>query len=141
MCFDPAAVRRAGEACKAAGARRVLPLKVSGAFHSPLMAPAASGLRAALAEAHFRDLRFPVVANASATAVRTAAEARRLLAEQLTAPVRWVECLQQLAALAPEARFVELGSGTVLGGLLKRSLPGAQYTSLGTAAELEGFLA
>ncbi|HEY9383911.1 MAG TPA: ACP S-malonyltransferase [Gemmatimonadales bacterium] len=138
---DPAAVRRAGEACKAAGAKRVLPLKVSGAFHSPLMAPAASGLRAALAEAHFRDPRFPVVANASATAVRTAAEARRLLAEQLTSPVRWVECLQQLAALAPEARFVELGPGTVLGGLLKRSLPGAQYTSLGTAAELEGFLA
>jgi len=138
---DPAAVRRAGEACKAAGAKRVLPLKVSGAFHSPLMAPAASGLRAALAEAHFRDPRFPVVANASATAVRTAAEARRLLAEQLTSPVRWVECLQRLAALAPEARFVELGPGTVLGGLLKRSLPGAQYTSLGTAAELEGFLA
>jgi len=138
---DPAAVRRAGEACKAVGAKRVLPLKVSGAFHSPLMAPAASGLRAALAEAHFRDPRFPVVANASATAVRTAAEARRLLAEQLTSPVRWVECLQQLAALAPEARFVELGPGTVLGGLLKRSLPGAQYTSLGTAAELEGFLA
>ncbi len=138
---DPAAVQRAGEACKAAGAKRVLPLKVSGAFHSPLMAPAATGLRAALAGAHFADPRFPVVANASATPVRTAVEGRRLLAEQLTAPVRWVECLQQLAALAPGARFLELGSGSVLGGLLKRSLPGVPYASLGTAAELERFLA
>ncbi|HTL04230.1 MAG TPA: ACP S-malonyltransferase [Gemmatimonadales bacterium] len=138
---DPAAVQRAGDGCKAAGAKRVLPLKVSGAFHSPLMAPAAAGLQAALAEAHFRDPRFPVVANASATPVRTALEARRLLAEQLTAPVRWVECVQQLAALAPGGRFLEIGPGTVLGGLLKRSLPGAPYQSLGTAAELEKFLA
>lgn len=138
---DPGAVQRAGEACKAAGAKRVLPLKVSGAFHSPLMAPATAGLRAALAEAHFSDPRFPVVANATATPVRSAVEGRRLLAEQLTSPVRWVECVQQLAGLAPEGRFLELGPGSVLGGLLKRSLPGARYTSLGTAAELERFLA
>jgi [acyl-carrier-protein] S-malonyltransferase len=138
---DPAAVERAGAACKSAGAKRVVPLKVSGAFHSPLMAPAAEGLAAALAAAAFSEPRFPVVANTSAAPVRTAAEARRLLAAQLTAPVRWVECVRALAGLAPGARFVEIGPGTVLGGLLKRILPEPAYLSLGTAAEVERFLA
>lgn len=136
---DPAAVARAGERCRAAGARRVIPLKVSGAFHSPLMAPAAAGLAEVLAGVSFTDPRAPVIANASASPVRTAAEARRLLVEQLTAPVRWVECVRALAALAPEVRFVELGPGTVLSGLVRRILPGATCLSLGTAAELEGF--
>ena len=140
---DPPAVARAGEQCKAAGAKRVLPLKVSGAFHSPLMAPAARGLAAELDAATFADPAFPVVANASARPVRSALEARRELTAQLTAPVRWVECVQSLAILAPEggSRFVEIGPGTVLGGLLKRILPGAPYRSLGTAAEVERFLA
>ncbi|HEV8358049.1 MAG TPA: ACP S-malonyltransferase [Gemmatimonadales bacterium] len=140
---DPPAVARAGERCKAAGAKRVLPLKVSAAFHSPLMAPAARGLAAELDAAPFADPAFPVVANASARPVQSALEARRELAAQLTAPVRWVECVQALAALAPAgaSRFVEIGPGTVLGGLLKRILPGAPYQSLGTAAEVERFLA
>ena len=138
---DPPAVQRAGEACKAAGAKRVLPLKVSGAFHSPLMAPAIPGLRAALAEAHFHDPSFPVVANASAEPVRAAVDARRLLAEQLTEPVRWIECVRRLALLAPGARFLEVGPGAVLGGLLKRILPDSQHVALGTAAEVERFLA
>jgi len=140
---DPAAVARAGERCKAAGAKRVLPLKVSGAFHSPLMAPAAQGLAAELAAAPFQEPAFPVVANATAESVRSSGQARRLLVEQLTAPVRWVECVRALAGAAPEgaSRFVELGPGTVLGGLLKRILPGSPYLSLGTAAEVERFLA
>ncbi len=139
---DPAAVAKAGELCKAAGAKRVLPLKVSGAFHSPLMAPAAQGLTAALEVAAFEQPRFPVVANASASPVRTASDARRLLSEQLTAPVRWVECMRGLAELAAggECRFIEVGSGNVLGGLLKRILPEPAYLSLGTAAEVEKFL-
>jgi [acyl-carrier-protein] S-malonyltransferase len=138
---DPPAVQRAGEACKAAGAKRVLPLKVSGAFHSPLMAPAVPGLRAALSEARFAVPAFPVVANASAEPVRTATDARRLLTEQLTAPVRWIDCVRQLAQLGPGARFIELGPGTVLGGLVKRILPDSQQVALGTAAEVERFLA
>jgi [acyl-carrier-protein] S-malonyltransferase len=138
---DPPAVQRAGAACKSGGARRVLPLKVSGAFHSPLMVPATHGLRAALAEAHFGDPDFPVVANASAEPVQSALEARRLLAEQLTAPVRWVECVRRLAELAPGARFLELGPGNVLSGLVKRILPDVQCLSLGTAPELARFLA
>jgi len=139
---DPPAVTRAGELCKAAGAKRVMPLKVSGAFHSPLMGPAAAGLAAALEVAVFAQPRFPVVANASATPVRTASDARRLLAEQLTAPVRWVECVRTLAGLASEAggRFIEVGPGTVLGGLVKRILPEPAYLSLGTATEVAKFL-
>jgi [acyl-carrier-protein] S-malonyltransferase len=138
---DPPAVQRAGDACKAAGAKRVLPLKVSGAFHSPLMAPAVPGLRAALAEAHFSEPAFPVVANASAEPVRSAVEARRLLTEQLTAPVRWIECVQRLGQLGPGARFLELGPGTVLGGLVRRILPEAQPVALGSVADIERFLA
>jgi [acyl-carrier-protein] S-malonyltransferase len=137
---DPGAVGRAGEGCKARGAKRVIPLKVSGAFHSPLMAPAVAGLSAALADAAFRDPAFPVVANASATPVRTAADARRLLAEQLTAPVRWVECQAEAARLAPGARYFEIGPGSVLSGLLKKIVPGASGIPLGTADDVEKFL-
>lgn len=137
---DPEAVARAGEGCRARGAKRVVPLKVSGAFHSPLMAPAVAGLRAALAEAGFGDPRCPVIANATAEPVTTAAEALRTLAEQLTAPVRWVECMRQAAALAPGAVFVEVGPGNVLTGLLKRIVPEARAVTLGTAEEVERFV-
>jgi [acyl-carrier-protein] S-malonyltransferase len=138
---DPGAVARAGEGCKARGAKRVIPLKVSGAFHSPLMAPAVPGLETALASAPFAAPSFPVVANASAEPVRTAADAVRLLAAQLTAPVRWIECMQAAARLAPDATFIELGPGSVLAGLLRKIIPGARSVTLGTAAEVEAFLA
>jgi [acyl-carrier-protein] S-malonyltransferase len=140
---DPDAVARAGEGCKTRGAKRVVPLKVSGAFHSPLMAPAANHLRIALEHAPFQEPAFPVIANATAEAVKDTSRARRLLADQLTAPVRWVECMQHAARLAgegAEARFVEIGPGTVLAGLLKRIVPGANVVSLGTAGEVTKFL-
>jgi [acyl-carrier-protein] S-malonyltransferase len=138
---DPEAVAKASEACKSKGAKRVMPLKVSGAFHSPLMAPAASALRVALDKAEFGDVAFPVVANATAEIVKDAARARRTLVDQLTAPVRWVECMQRAAELAGEgARFIEIGPGAVLAGLLRRIVPGANVVSLGTAAEVQQFL-
>ena len=137
---DPAGVDRAGERCKARGAKRVIPLKVSGAFHSPLMAPAVDGLREALSDATFADPSFPVIANASGYAVRTGVDAKRLLADQLTAPVRWVACMQAAAELAPGATFVEIGPGNVLSGLLKRIVPGAKAVTLGSADEVERFL-
>jgi [acyl-carrier-protein] S-malonyltransferase len=137
---DPAGVARAGERCKARGAKRVIPLKVSGAFHSPLMAPAVDGLREALTEASFADPRFPVIANASGEAVRTGLDAKRLLVDQLTAPVRWVACMQAAAGLAPGATFIEIGPGNVLAGLLKRIVPAAKTVTLGTADEVERFL-
>jgi [acyl-carrier-protein] S-malonyltransferase len=138
---DPEGVNRAGERCKARGAKRVIPLKVSGAFHSPLMAPAVDGLLEALTEATFEDPAYPVIANASGEAVRTGVDAKRLLADQLTAPVRWVACMQAAAQLAPDATFVEIGPGNVLSGLLKRIVPGGKAITLGTADEVEKFLA
>jgi [acyl-carrier-protein] S-malonyltransferase len=137
---DPVAVERAGEALKAAGAKRVLSLKVSGAFHSPLMAPAAAGLSRELELTSFGDPAAPVIANATATPVEDGPTARKLLAEQLTAPVRWVESITAAARLAPGAAFVEVGPGAVLAGLVKRIVPGAVTLSLGTADEVQAFL-
>lgn len=138
---DPAAVERAGAGCRAAGAKRVIPLKVSGAFHSPLMEPARVGLEAELQRVAFADPRYPVVANVSAAPVREAGRARRLLGEQLTAPVRWVEGMREAVRLAaPDTTFVEMGPGTVLAGLLKRIAPEARVVSLGTADEVQRFL-
>jgi [acyl-carrier-protein] S-malonyltransferase len=72
--------------------------------------------------------------------VRDAARARRLLTDQLTAPVRWVACMEKAAGLAPGPRFLEIGPGAVLAGLLKRIVPGAPVTSLGTADEVTKFM-
>jgi [acyl-carrier-protein] S-malonyltransferase len=138
---DPPAVEAAGNGCRARGAKRVLPLKVSGAFHSPLMAPAVDGLREALTGVRFADPAFPILANASAETATTGVDAKRLLADQLTAPVRWVECMRAAADLAVDATFVEVGPGSVLSGLLKRIVPGARSVTLGTADEVEKFLA
>jgi len=137
---DPPAVERAGVRCREAGAKRVLPLKVSGAFHSPLMAPAAPGLAEALAGAALRDPACAVVANATAQPVRHAADARRLLVEQLTAPVQWVASVEFMAHAVPAARWLEVGPGNVLAGLVKKIAPGTAVRTLGTAAELEAFL-
>jgi [acyl-carrier-protein] S-malonyltransferase len=138
---DPAAVTRAGELLKASGAKRVIPLKVSGAFHSPLMAPAQQGLRVALDGATMRDPAFPVVANATAEPVLGAKAAKEQLAAQLVSPVRWVECTQRLQTLGGAgAEFIEIGPGAVLAGLTKRIVPGATVRSLGTAADVRGFL-
>ena len=137
---DPAGVERGGVLCKEKGAKRVIALKVSGAFHSPLMAPAVDGLREVLSQVDFVEGRFPVVANASAEPIRTGTDAKRLLADQLTAPVRWVGCMEQAATIAPGARFVEIGPGGVLSGLLKKIVPGTSSITLGTAMEVEKFL-
>jgi len=138
---DPDAVMRAGEGCKKRGAKRVIGLKVSGAFHSPLMAPAASKLQLALEQAPWRDPQFPVIANATAEPVKDAARARRLLTDQLTAPVRWVDSMKRAAELAGEGvRFLEIGPGAVLAGLLRRIVPGANVTSLSSADDITRFL-
>ena len=137
---DPEAVERAGMHLKEKGARRVLPLKVSGAFHSPLMEPAEVGLREELNRVAFSDPDVPVIANATGEAVRESARALRLLGEQLTRPVRWIACMRTAADLADGATFVEAGSGNVLSGLLKRIVVDASGVSVGTADEVGGFL-
>lgn len=116
---DEDAVRRTGKRAEEAGARRAVPLQVSGAFHSPLMEVAREGLREALEAVEFRDPDFPVVANVSAEPVSSGSEARRLLVEQLTSPVRWAEGVRAMRDHRPE-RWLEVGPGSVLTGLLRR---------------------
>lgn len=119
-----AAVAAAAERLKAAGGRAV-PLKVSAPFHCSLMAPAAAELAPLLAATRFDDPTLAVTANVSADRVTSGAEARSLLEQQVTAPVRWVETLERLHADGV-TRFVELGSGSVLTGLVGRTLDGVQ---------------
>ncbi len=138
---DPAAVERAGTACQERGAKRVVSLKVSGAFHSPLMQPAVEPFGDALRRASFRDPTVPVIANATADAVTSAALTETALLDQLTAPVRWVECVQRAAGLPGAAvRFIEIGPGKVLAGLVKRIVPGADVVSISTAEDVSTFL-
>lgn len=135
-----AGVERLMELAREAGAKRVVRLNVSGAFHSPLMEPAAEGLDLALAAADLRDPAFPVWSNVSAEPVTDAASAHRLLREQLTAPVRWTTLVERLAAQHPDARFLELGPGSVLTGLVRRIAPGVRVQTCGTAAEVDALL-
>ena len=105
------------------------------------MEPAVNGLKRALAAASLATPKFPVIANAVARPVDHPDQAVTLLADQLTAPVRWVECMRTAAEFAPGATFVEIGPGNVLSGLVKRIVPGATTVTLGTAKEVEAFLA
>ncbi|MCX5766509.1 MAG: ACP S-malonyltransferase [Gemmatimonadetes bacterium] len=138
---EVAGVERAMELAKAAGAKRALRLTVSGAFHSPLMAPAAVGLDAALTGARWSDPHYPVYSNVTAQRVADETTARRLLTEQLTSPVRWVQVIQAMAAEHPGATFVEMGPGNVLTGLLKRLAPNNPALTCGTVADVESLLA
>lgn len=115
---EPEAVERASELAKARGAKRAIRLEVSGAFHSPLMAPAAEGLREALAGVTLHDARCPVVSNAWARPVQKADEIRAALEAQLLSAVRWEESMRWLLAQGTEC-CVELGTGKVLRGLLR----------------------
>lgn len=137
---EVAGVERAMELAKEAGAKRCLPLPVSGAFHSPLMAPAVDGLALALAAERWQDPAVPVVANVNAEPVATASEARALLLQQLTAPVQWTRVMRTLADRHPDAWFVEVGSGAVLSGLARRIAPTVKTSAVGTVAEIEKFL-
>jgi len=136
---DVAAVSRAVELAKAAGARRAVQLNVSGAFHSPLMAVAESGLAERLGAIALERPAFPVVSNVTAEPVDDVTTARQLLIRQLTSPVRWTSCMRTILD-AGVGRFMELGPGSVLSGLLKRIERGAEAVTLGTADEIEAFL-
>jgi [acyl-carrier-protein] S-malonyltransferase len=112
------AVHRAMDLARAAGARRAILLQVSAPFHCALMKPAQESLAADLNAAEFCDLSRPLVNNWQAREVRTAAEAREGLYQQVPNPVRWAESVRYLAAQGVE-RFIEVGAGGVLTGLLR----------------------
>ena len=124
---DAAAVERAMELAKAAGAKKVVRLEVSAPFHCALMKPAQERLAPDLDAAEFRDLEIPLVNNFAAREVRAADEAREGLKQQVPNPVRWEETIRYLAAQGVE-HFIEVGPGKVLTGLLRgidRSLRGS----------------
>lgn len=131
-----AALAHAAELLSAAGARRIVPLPVAGAFHSPLMAPAAEGLRLKLAEADVKPARIPVVANSSAMPVSDPEEIRESLVHQLTRPVLWARSMQSLIGDG-YTEFVEPGPGTVLAGLMKRIDRSAVVRGFPDAASIE----
>lgn len=132
-----AAVGRAMELAKAAGARRAVLLPVSAPFHCALMKPAQERLRASLDATEFRDLAFPLVNNWQAREVRTGAEAREGLYQQVPNPVRWLESIRLLAAQGT-TRFVEVGAGSVLTGLLRNIDPALEGWKFGEPADLDG---
>ncbi len=137
---EAAGVERAMELVKLAGGK-AKKLNVSGAFHSPLMEYAVAGLSTALDLAHFADARFPIYANVNAQPVNDAALARRLLLEQLTAPVQWTRAIESIALLHPGSLFVEMGPGAVLKGLVKKIVPDATVLSCGTGADVDALFA
>jgi [acyl-carrier-protein] S-malonyltransferase len=138
---ESAGVIHAMKLAKEAGAKRAVMLNVSGAFHSPLMGSAAEGLQAALDSAPMADPQFPVYANVNAQPVKDAALARRMLVEQLTSPVQWTREVQAIAALHPDALYVEMGPGSVLKGLVRKIVPNVNVVTCGTAAEVDALLA
>ena len=123
----------------AAGIKRAMPLPVSAPFHCSLMAPAAEAMAEALAAAAIAAPLVPVVANVSAAKATDPAEIRELLVKQVTGTVRWRDCIAAMAAMGCD-RFVELGAGKVLTGLMKRNAPEATASAIGTPADIEAFL-
>ena len=130
------ALTEAAAALKAAGAKRVIPLRVSSAFHSPAMRAVAPELAAAIAAVRFAEPSAPVIANVDAEPHARAADFPPLLERQVWSPVRWVEVMRR-AYGEGAARFVEFGAGDVLSGLAKRIVPEAGTTSVSDPATLE----
>ena len=137
---DAAAVTRAVQLAKAAGAKRALLLQVSAPFHCALMAPAAAELGAALARTTFHAPRVPLLANVTAAPVHEAAALPELLREQVTARVRWRESMARMRELGA-TRLVEFGQGKVLTGLARRDLPGVALVNIQGPEDVAAFVA
>jgi [acyl-carrier-protein] S-malonyltransferase len=130
------AVARAGDALKAAGAKRVVPLPVSAPFHCPLMLPAQERLKADLDAVQFADLQIPLINNVEARVVTSGAEARQGLHLQVSGAVRWTDSMRKLAELGC-GRAVEVGAGAVLCGLMKQIAPQVRTAKFGEPADLD----
>ena len=135
-----AAVERAADLCKEAGAKRAIMLQVSAPFHCALMQPAQDALAADLATLTFRDLHFPVASNVDARLLTHSAEVPDCLVRQVTGPVRWVECIQLLIAQGA-THFIEVGPGKVLTGLMRQIDRNQKALNVEDSASLEKTLA
>jgi [acyl-carrier-protein] S-malonyltransferase len=129
------AVNEASLLLKEKGAKRVLPLAVSGAFHSPLMEPASVVMKGVLELTEVSDPKIPMIANVTANYEMTATEVKANLAAQVAGPVRWVETIERLT-LDGYTTFIECGAGNVLAGLIKRIAPEAKTYSVSDVASL-----
>ncbi|MDA3010964.1 MAG: ACP S-malonyltransferase [Actinomycetota bacterium] len=136
---SPDGVARASEIAKELGAKKCMALQVSGAFHTPFMAPARDRLRSAIAAASPRDTDMPVVSNVDGLAHASGSEWSSLLSAQLSSPVRWKQCLLELSELGVVS-FAELGPGGVLTGMTKRTLDGARTITVSTPDDLDKLL-
>jgi [acyl-carrier-protein] S-malonyltransferase len=130
----------AEQAMQAAGARRVIPLPVSGAFHSPLMAGVAEELAEAFASEAWADAGVPVVSNVSGEPLTDAARLRALLAEQVRSPVEWVRSVERMVSDGVDT-MVELGSGAALVGMVRRIAPAVTTAAVTDAASLDAAVA
>mgnify|MGYP001333922936 CR=1 FL=1 len=133
-------VEAAGKHAKELGAKKVMPLAVSGAFHTSYMAPARDRLREAIKAAGIRDAEIPVVSNVDAAPHDRGDQWGSLLSAQLASPVRWKHCLLTLSSLGV-TDFAELGPGGVLTGMAKRTVDGARTISVATPDDLDKFVA
>lgn len=134
------AVERAAALATEAGAKRALVLNVAGAYHSPLMAPAAAQLAGVLEAIDIRTPRVPVMSNVTGAAHGEPDEIRALLVQQVTSCVEWVKCVESMRALGV-ARYVECGPGKVLTGLIKRIDRGATLHNIQDRETLDATLA
>jgi [acyl-carrier-protein] S-malonyltransferase len=132
-------VAAASAVAKELGAKKVMPLQVAGAFHTPFMTPARDRLRKAIAEASPRDTEVPVVSNVDALPHDRGTEWGSLLSAQLSSPVRWKHCLLTLGSRGV-TDFVELGPGGVLTGMAKRTVDAARTVSISTPDDLDKLL-
>ncbi len=120
------------------GAKRALPLKVSAAFHSPLMNNAAEGMATAVASADITDADQAVIANVTATSLQSATDIRQELVVQVTSPVRWIDSVKYMVTQGIST-FIEIGPGTVLTGLIKRIAPGVRLVNLCNVEDVRAF--
>ncbi len=131
------AIERAEEAARSKGSKAIR-LKVAGAFHSPLMRPALDPVREALSRATFRPPRMALVPNVSGRVTRETSALRDLLSRHIVSPVRWERSMRALADAGVDT-FVEAGPGDVLSKLVRRNVPGAGATAIGSPADAAAF--
>ncbi|HUK83144.1 MAG TPA: ACP S-malonyltransferase [Verrucomicrobiae bacterium] len=136
---DKDRIAKAVELAKARGANRAIPLVVAGAYHSRLMQSARDKVAAALASLPMREPKVPVVSNVTARPANSVVEIKELLVRQVTSPVRWSESMQWLVAQG-FTRFIELGPGNVLSGLMKRINKDVEMLAVSDCAGLEASL-
>jgi [acyl-carrier-protein] S-malonyltransferase len=130
-------IAKAGEMAKAKGAARAIPLQVSGAFHSPLMQPAVDGMTKILAKVNFKDPSAPIIANVTAQPLTQGNQIKEELLKQLCSSVQWQRSVEYMVKNGV-GKFIEIGPGKVLAGLVKRINKESEMVNIGDANAVKG---